>query len=255
MKSDFVIDKSDIINKEEFKVIESLITCPICCEVIYEPFQCENCENCFCKDCINNWSKKSKTCPFKCENAIYKESKLAKRILGILKVKCKNGCGEIINYSDIPDHYDIKCSKIDFKKKYFELKKKYDLLEKSFITNSSLKSSNNINNNSINIINNNENNNNIDRSNEEINSQLNFKSKYHIHKLCLVKTERLGWQCDICKRELSSEVKSYSCTLCDFDLCQDCVLEERKANGEKVGSGDVNINNYYMGGSIDNLLA
>ena len=123
MNSNFTIDKSDIVNKEEFKVIESFITCPICCGIINEPFQCEECENCFCKDCIDNWSKKSKTCPFKCENAIYKKSKLAKRILNILKVKCKNGCGETINYGDLTEHYDIKCSKIDFKKKYFELKK------------------------------------------------------------------------------------------------------------------------------------
>ena len=231
MKSNYLIEKSDIINIEDYKVIEPLITCSICCSIILDPMQCTECENCFCLGCISDWKKKSDICPFKCKNAKYKESKLAKRILGILKLKCKNGCGETINYDDIVSHYDEKCQKIDFRKKYFELKNKYDKLIKE--------SKNNL------FHENNENIDNIEELNKHLIPDFNFISKNHKHKLGFVSTNREGWKCNLCKTNLSNQVKSYYCTLCDYDLCQDCILKEKKEKGEKVGNGDLhfNINN------------
>ena len=228
MNSTYLIDKSDIINKDEYKVIEQIINCSICCSILYDPMICTQCQNCFCLGCINDWKKKSDTCPFKCKNAKYQESKLAKRILGILKLKWKNGCGETINYNDISSHYDEKCPKIDFRKKYYELKKKYDKIIKQ---------------SKIDLINDE----NIDKINiEELNKNLipdfNYLSKHHKHKLGFVSTNRQGWKCNLCKTSLSNQVKSYYCTLCDYDLCQDCILKEKKEKGEKVGSGDLHFN-------------
>lgn len=226
MKSEYLIEKSDIINIEEYKVIEQIVTCSICCSILIKPVQCIECENCFCLDCINDWKKKSDTCPFKCENTKYKESKLAKRILGIIKIKCKNGCGENINYNDIQSHYDEKCPKIDYRKKYFELKNKYDKIIKE---------------SKINIFNE-DNKDNIEELNKRLIPDFNFLSKHHKHKLGFVTTSREGWKCNLCKTSLSNQVKSYYCTLCDYDLCQDCILKEKKEKGGRVGGGDLHFN-------------
>ena len=228
MKSNYLIDKSDILNIEDYKVIEPLIVCSICCGIIYEPIICTGCENCFCYSCINDWKKKSDICPFKCQNAKYQESKLAKRILGILKIKCKNGCGESINYNDITSHYDETCSKIDFRKKYFELKNKYDKILKESKQNFKKEED--------------EKDDNINELNEHMIPDFNFLSKHHKHKLGFVSTNRKGWKCNLCQTALSNQVKSYYCTLCDYDLCQDCILKEKKENGEKVGNGDLHFN-------------
>ena len=228
MKSGYLIEKSDIINIEDYKVIEQIITCSICCGILYDPVQCIECENCFCLECINDWKKKSDICPFKCKKAKYKESKLAKRVLGILKIKCKNGCGENINYNDIAIHYDEKCPKIDYRKKYFELKNKYDKIVKESKINFFHEDEKDIDN--------------IEELNKKLIPDFNFLSKHHKHKLGFVTTSREGWKCNLCKTALSNQVKSYYCTLCDYDLCQDCILKEKKQKGEKVGSGDLHFN-------------
>ena len=231
MKSNYLIEKSDIINIQDYKVIEQFITCSICCGIIFEPVQCTECENCFCLECINDWKKKSDICPFKCKITKYKESKYVKRILGIIKVKCKNGCGEEINYNDIVTHYDEKCQKIDFKKKYFELKNKYDKMMKESRINLIKEDDNDYDN--------------VEELNKNLIPNFNFLSKHHKHKLGFVSTNRKGWRCNLCKTSLNNIVRSYYCTLCDYDLCQDCVLKEKKEKGERVGNGDLhyNINN------------
>ena len=228
MKSDYIIQKSDIINIQDYKVIEQLITCSICCCILFEPVQCTECENCFCLDCIKDWKKKSDVCPFKCKNTKYKESKLAKRILSILKIKCKNGCGESINYSDIVSHYEEKCPKIDYRAKYFELKNKYDKILKE--------SKNNL------IREDDKNYDNIEEMNKQLIPDFNYLSKHHKHKLGFVSTNRKGWKCNLCNTSLNNQVKSYYCTLCDYDLCQDCILKEKKEKGERVGNGDLHFN-------------
>lgn len=228
-KSSSIIDKSDIINKDDLKVIEQIITCPICCSIIFKPYQCTKCENIFCKDCIENWQKKSETCPFGCGKSIYKETKLAQRLLNLIKIKCKNGCDEEVSYGDIISHYEEKCSKIDFRSKYFELKNKYeDLLKKNGLKSSAKKDKEEED----------------IKGNEEMIDGFNFISKYHKHKLGLVNTiGREGWKCNNCKDSFSNQVRSFYCTLCDYDLCQECVLKEKKERGYKLGDGNVNINN------------
>ena len=46
-----------------------------------------------------------------------------------------------------------------------------------------------------------------------------FASKYHNHPLIFLETlDRQGWYCNECKKSRSSYVKSYYCTICDYDL-------------------------------------
>jgi len=43
------------------------LQCPICLDLVIEPYECEECGKIFCKDCITNWLNNSRTkeCPNK----------------------------------------------------------------------------------------------------------------------------------------------------------------------------------------------
>ena len=92
------IDPDLVINKENFKLIEYNVVCSICNGIVVSPVQCLECENCFCQSCIEEWKKKQgkDSCPFRCKNPSFRNSRLIKDILSNLKFKCKNGCNQEI---------------------------------------------------------------------------------------------------------------------------------------------------------------
>ena len=196
------IDPDLVINKENFKLIEFNVICSICNGIVVSPVQCLECENCFCQICIESWKKKSgDSCPFRCKNPKFKDSRLIKSILSNIKFKCKNGCNEEIPYLEIDNHYEENCPKIDYKQKYFELKKKYlDILKKS-----------------------NELENQLNKKNNKT-----FKSIYHNHILNDNTTSESNWRCDICDTYNDAKTeKRFRCENCDFDICIKCkILEE-----------------------------
>lgn len=102
------IDTEDIVNKEIFDVIRDVAVCNICYGLLLDPVQCIECDNCFCKGCIKSWREFNECCPYKCEEDL-KESRLTKRILSRLIIKCAN-CSEEIPYSNLVEHYN-KCKK------------------------------------------------------------------------------------------------------------------------------------------------
>ena len=126
----------DIYNKNETANMKDLLTCPICLNILMFPVQCNKCNKCFCKMCIDNYANSKSICPFKCDNPLYNPNKFVENVLAILQFKCKNGCDKIIKYEELQKHYQEDCDKIDFKAKYKELLKKYK----------ELKNKNNINN-------------------------------------------------------------------------------------------------------------
>ena len=89
------------------------------------PVQCNKCNKCFCKMCIDNYANSKSKCPFRCDNPQYNPNKFVENVLAILKFKCKNGCDKIIKYEELQKHYQEDCDKIDYKAKYKELLKKY----------------------------------------------------------------------------------------------------------------------------------
>jgi len=193
-----IISKDELIEKINFKAIENISICPLCGGIILNPFICEKCENCFCKNCINKFDKENgrNKCPFNCENTHFKKSIFLTNILSQLQFKCKNGCDEIIDYQKLEEHYNESCSKIDFKKKYFELKKKYDELCKSLEKN----------------------------QNENI-----FISKFHPHQLIFSIDKNIMWKCNKCnKHYFLNSIKRYRCKKCDFDICENCKKKEEK---------------------------
>jgi hypothetical protein len=200
------VDQSTIYNIQDFKLIENFSTCTICGGILWEPMQCSVCDNSFCKNCLNSWFKQSKQeiCPFKCPKSSFKESKLVKKMLSILKFNCPNNCDEPIPYEELFSHIRLKCKKVDFKKKYYDLKKKFDEL---MIEYKNL----------------------VPDVTEEMSSRNNvFKSIEHIHPLIWLSTDRMGWLCNVCDVSHHGNVKSYYCTLCDYDLCSTCKKKEEK---------------------------
>ena len=174
---------SNIINKNEFKILGDNIICSICQELLYDPVQCESCQNCFCKECITQWIKKSKSCPFKCEKIIFKGNRFVKNILSILKFKCDNNCDYEIPYLEIEKHYDEDCPKINFKQKYIELLKKYKTITKH--------------------------------------QNLKF-SINHNHILNVMFYNANTFSCDLCRVNLKDKY-GLGCRTCNFDVCQNCI--------------------------------
>ena len=129
MNEKLEISPADIYNINEANNIKELLICPICLNILISPVQCNKCNKCFCKSCIDIYRDSNTKCPFRCVNPLYLENKFVNNVLSILKFKCKNRCGKIINYEDLEKHYEEECEKIDFKTKYKELLKKYKELK------------------------------------------------------------------------------------------------------------------------------
>lgn len=204
--------KEDVVNKDYLELVDKIVTCPICCEIIDSPMQCQTCQFCFCESCLEEWKIKNDYisnpfCPFKCKEAKFVESKICQKILDDLVFKCPLGCEETISYKEIKKHVDIKCPKIDFKERYIQSRKEIDELKKK------LKKY--------------EDDEKYLQRQEDIIKDFNLKSKYHHHKLGLVTTTRGGFNCDICRSSHYGKDKSYYCTLCDFDLCEACGRKEK----------------------------
>ena len=103
--------------------------CPICQEVLKDPVQCHN-EHYFCKACIAQHLKNSKTCPVCMENlteeTINKPSRIVTNYLEGLIINCdhsERGCTELIELGRLEAHIRVckykpvtcpneKCSKI-----------------------------------------------------------------------------------------------------------------------------------------------
>ena len=62
------ISQDRIANTEKITIIEDLIKCSICLEIICKPYEYEVCGSLFCEDCIKEWLKINPTCPMRCEN-------------------------------------------------------------------------------------------------------------------------------------------------------------------------------------------
>ena len=216
------LDKADIVNREECKAIENAIICTICDGVVVDPLQCVVCENLFCRSCIEQWEKRSKSCPFKCQNFKLKENKMMNNILKNVKFKCSNGCDMIIPYDEIKEHYNGKCPKIDYKPKYQKALEEFENLKIQ-----KEKLSKGIDVKQL-----------EEMKKENINAKINpqIKVKLHHHPLIRLVTKRAGWFCDNCRHNYYRDEKSYYCSLCDYDLCETCKRLQFNFNVPKIPS-------------------
>jgi hypothetical protein len=143
------IDESLIKNMAIYETVKDLVHCAICSCILIDPQQCVTCDNVFCKVCITDWHKKSKTCPMKCSNFSFKDSRITRNVLSRLIFKCPLKCSKDVGYDDYFTHEDgcelskIECpccktvvkrtvinsSKNQYEEKINELKKEVDSLK------------------------------------------------------------------------------------------------------------------------------
>ena len=53
-----------------------------------------------------------------------------------------------------------------------------------------------------------------------------IKTSLHIHPIEILRRFSNNWFCNICNKSFNEKIPSYHCTLCDFDVCYDCVKDE-----------------------------
>jgi len=102
---DNFISEDTVIKDAIYLVFKDSVVCPICSNILIEPWMCMKCQNVYCRKCIDEWSKKDNKCPNRCENPNYQKSIEKNNILSKLKFKCQK-CGEEIFYSNVKSHVD-----------------------------------------------------------------------------------------------------------------------------------------------------
>jgi len=119
----------DYVEKDQlYESIKETIFCPICRNIMIRPVMCMNCQNNYCRSCIEQWSNIKDYCPNKCKNADYKNSLIIGNILSKLNFKCKD-CLNVINYEKMEKHVLSKCDSIDIK---YDLNKNKDITQGIF---------------------------------------------------------------------------------------------------------------------------
>lgn len=101
------IPKERVINSENIEIIEDLIKCSICFEILCKPYECDICGSLFCEDCINEWLKVNLSCPMKCQNfKMIKARPGTRRLFNLIKLKCINSpeCSYTCDYWDMFEH-------------------------------------------------------------------------------------------------------------------------------------------------------
>ena len=92
-----------VIKNEMYNAFKDSIKCPICLKILINPMMCMNCQNVYCKNCIEKWKEKNNECPLGCQNPNYQKSLEKNNILSKLKFKCVNCEGEI-EYNNVEKH-------------------------------------------------------------------------------------------------------------------------------------------------------
>ena len=103
------INENTIVKNEIYESFKDSIICPICLCIIIEPVMCLECQNNFCKKCIEDWKKKDESCPNKCSAPVFKDVIGKNNVITKCKFKCIKGCGEEIKFEDIKNHYNSDC--------------------------------------------------------------------------------------------------------------------------------------------------
>ena len=101
------INPEFIENKEEYKVIISDMTCPLCLNVICNPLECKKCQTLICADCYFILEVGEEKCIKQgCEGVYAKANKYVREFLGALTITCE-ACGKKgLKYADYIRHLD-----------------------------------------------------------------------------------------------------------------------------------------------------
>ena len=100
-----------IIEDQLYLAIKDLITCPLCSKILNEPYMCNECQNAYCKKCLEKYSNLKK-CPNDNKNVKFSHCIQKNDLLSKLKYKCKN-CNKEVIQTDIQSHLKTNCKPND----------------------------------------------------------------------------------------------------------------------------------------------
>ena len=105
MNNNEYITDDCIIEDDVYSGVKDIVKCKICSKILKDPMICRDCQNVYCKACIDE----QKNCP-KCNNSEFVSSIDKKALLSLLKFRCKN-CKNEIKYNDVESHLNTGCKK------------------------------------------------------------------------------------------------------------------------------------------------
>ena len=98
------VNESTIIKNQMYESFKDYIYCQKCRSLLIEPVMCANCQNYFCKKCVE---KQTKICD--CKEPMMKNVVGKKNFITNIKFKCIKECGAEISFDDINSHYKSNC--------------------------------------------------------------------------------------------------------------------------------------------------
>ena len=102
------VNEDTIVKSEMYDAFKDDITCSLCGKLMIYPVQCSNCQNIYCKNCIENWKQKGGKCPM-CKDSTFKDVIEKNNHIKKFKFICIKGCGAKIPFSEINKHYSEDC--------------------------------------------------------------------------------------------------------------------------------------------------
>lgn len=121
-KIEDIMNDDYVVKDGAYNASKSSIFCQICQDIMIDPMMCMNCQNSFCKSCLEKWDREDKRCPNRCINPNYKKSRIMSNFLSNIKFTCKN-CNNIINYDDMKRHFYSKCDTEKIDNNIFEIER------------------------------------------------------------------------------------------------------------------------------------
>ena len=99
------INEQTVVKNEIYSAFKEFVECSICKNIIINPVMCMNCQNSYCRKCIEKLPKNDYKCPYGCVNPNYQKKKEKNNILSKLKFKCQK-CGKHFLFGDLEKHID-----------------------------------------------------------------------------------------------------------------------------------------------------
>ena len=108
LKKDEYFSDDCIIEDPLYISVKDLIICPLCNKIFKDPYICNECQQVYCKKCLEKDSKLN-ICPYEKKKSKFKPYTSRNDLLSKLKYRCKN-CLEEVAQGDIDKHLKENCS-------------------------------------------------------------------------------------------------------------------------------------------------
>ena len=97
-----------IIKDTLFLAIKDLLICPQCNKILKDPYMCDDCQNVYCKKCLEQYSNNLRICPNNRKATQFNHCIAKNELLSKIKYRCKNCQKEVIQ-TDIKAHLELNC--------------------------------------------------------------------------------------------------------------------------------------------------